>query len=77
MAGVEFRLKVFRPSFAQMSLDLNPNLLPDVSTIWTREPADHEARLRADPWEHRPAEVGRSLDRYRGSKFYEAQKALN
>lgn len=33
VAGVEFRLKDFRPTFAQMSLDLNPNLLPDVSTV--------------------------------------------
>jgi integrase len=33
LAGVEFKLKDFRPTFAQRSIDLDPNLLPDVSTM--------------------------------------------
>jgi hypothetical protein len=32
-AGVEFRIKDFRPTFAQTIVDKDPSLLPDVSTI--------------------------------------------
>ena len=30
-SGVKFRLKDFRPTFAQMTVDRDPSLLPDVS----------------------------------------------
>jgi integrase len=32
-AGVSFKLKDFRPTFAQILVDIDPNLLPDVSAI--------------------------------------------
>ncbi|MGD0057377.1 MAG: hypothetical protein ABSB83_05945 [Methanomassiliicoccales archaeon] len=31
IAGVRFRLKDFRPTFAQMTVDMDPSLMPDVS----------------------------------------------
>jgi len=33
LVGFDFRLKDFRPTFAQMIVDRDPSLLPDVSTI--------------------------------------------
>ena len=33
LAGIEFKLKDFRPTYATMSVELDPNLLPDVSTM--------------------------------------------
>jgi integrase len=32
-SGVDFKLKDFRPTFATMSVELDPNLLPDISTM--------------------------------------------
>ena len=32
ISGVEFKLKDFRPTYAQNAIDLDPNLFPDVST---------------------------------------------
>jgi integrase len=49
-AGVEFRLKDFRPTFTQLTLDRNPNLLSDVSKqlghATTRTTEEHYARIR-------------------------------
>jgi integrase/recombinase XerD len=49
-AGVEFRLKDFRPTYAQMNLDRNPNLLSDVSKFLghatTKTTEEHYGRIR-------------------------------
>jgi integrase len=63
--GVEFRLKVFRPTFAQISIDMNPNLMPDVSTVlghanlkttqryYAQIPADSARQRLDDAWKNR------------------------
>jgi integrase len=49
-SGIEFKLKDFRPTFAQMTIDRNPNLLPDVSKQMghkdTRTTETYYARIR-------------------------------
>lgn len=50
MAGVKFKLKDFRPTFAQMCIDKDPSLLPAVSRILghesTRTTEEYYARMR-------------------------------
>jgi integrase len=49
-SGVDFKLKDYRPSFAQLTIDMNPNLLPDVSKqlghASTRTTEEYYARIR-------------------------------
>lgn len=63
ISGVNFRLKDFRPTFAQSTIDLDPNLLPDVSTAlghssvkttqryYAQISCDHAANRLEDAWE--------------------------
>jgi integrase len=50
IAGIEFSLKDFRPTFTQMMLDLDPTLLSDVSKVLghstTRTTERHYGRIR-------------------------------
>ncbi len=62
ICGVEFKLKDFRPTFAQSTIDIDPNLLPDVSTAlghssvkttqryYAQISCDHAANRLEDAW---------------------------
>lgn len=68
LSGVEFRLKDFRPTFATATVDIDPNLLPDVSialghaTIKTTQQFyaqiknDDAAKRIEEAWERKLAE---------------------
>lgn len=63
ICGVEFKLKDFRPTFAQVTIDIDSNLLPDVSTAlghsstkttqryYAQISCDHAAKRLEDAWE--------------------------
>lgn len=63
ISGVKFRLKDFRPTFAQSTINIDPNLLPDVSTAlghasvkttqryYAQISCDHAAQRLENAWE--------------------------
>jgi integrase len=71
LSGVEFKLKDFRPTYATMTVELDPNLLPDVSTMlghsnikttqryYAQISCDSAGRRIEEAWEKKLAQSGR------------------
>jgi len=70
MTGIEFKLKDFRPTYVTMSVERDPNLLPDISTMlghsdiettqryYAQISSDSAGRRIEEDWERKLAQSG-------------------
>lgn len=88
IAGINFRIKDFRSTFASLTIKKNPNLLPDVSkqlghsslvvtqTYYASIEASDAGRRLAEAWEQKPTELSTSLETRKNEMLAE-QKQKN